>query len=136
MVDGGPGWNFEKDVVSYNDLLHGYYGKCAASVICLKHDPIEYHAIGFTNLIEAMAMARPIVMTRNGAVPSEIDLEKVGCGLYVPSNNPAALAEAIAALADDPKTAQEMGERGRQLADSHYNVERYASELHRFFESL
>jgi glycosyltransferase involved in cell wall biosynthesis len=136
VVDGGRGWNFEKDVVSYKELLHDYYGECAASVICLTHDPIEYHAIGFTNLIEAMAMARPVVMTRTGTVPREIDLELAGCGLYVPPNNPAALAEAIAALANDPKRAQEMGEKGRELAESHYNIDRFASGLHQFFESL
>jgi glycosyltransferase involved in cell wall biosynthesis len=136
LVDGGPGWNFEKDAVSYEELLHDYYATCAASLICLKDDPIEYTACGFTNLIEAIAMGRPVIMTRTGAAAREIDLEKAGCGLHVPPDNPAALAEAITALGNDPKRAQEMGEKGRQLAESHYNIERYANGLHRFFESL
>jgi len=136
LVDGGPGWNFEKSVVSYEDLLYDYYAQCAASVICLNHDPIEYHAIGFTNLIEAMAMARPIIMTRTGAVPSEIDVEKAGCGVLVPPENPEVLAEAIETLANDPQRSEAMGLKGRELAQRYYNIERYASELHRFFESL
>jgi hypothetical protein len=29
-----------------------------------------------------------------------------------------------------------MGERGRQLSEEHYNIHRYAEQLHHFFESL
>ena len=141
----GPAWphNVELlsnegsgDAVSYQELLHNLYASCAASLIILKYDPIEYTGVGMTNLIEAMAMARPVIVTRTGALPTEIDVEKVGCGLHVPPANPAALAEAIEALADDPPRATEMGQKGRELAEKHYNIQRYAADLHRFFESL
>ena len=50
--------------------------------------------------------------------------------------DPGALSEAIDFLGDNPSQAEEMGRRGRQLAERHYNMERYASDLHKFFESL
>jgi hypothetical protein len=136
VIDSGKGWNFESKKVSYNQLLHDYYGRSAGSLIILNKDPEEYTAVGFTEIIEVLAMGRPIILTRTGALPTEIDVEKTGCGLHVPPENPGALAEAMEFLATDSKRAQAMGEKGRQLAESYYNIERYARDLHRFFESL
>ena len=136
VIDSGKGWNFEKKRVSYDQLLHNYYGRSAASLIILKPDPAEYTAVGFTEIIEVMAMARPIIMTRTGALPTEIDVEKTGCGIFVPPGNSEALAEAIETLGNDPGRAEAMGKKGRELAESYYNIERYAKDLHTFFESL
>jgi glycosyltransferase involved in cell wall biosynthesis len=117
-------------------LLHDYYAGCAASLVILKPDPTEYTANGFTNLLEAMAMAQPVILTRTGAVPTEIDVEKVGCGLFVPPSDPEALSQAVKALARDPERARQMGLRGRELVESYYNMERFGRDLHQFFESL
>jgi glycosyltransferase involved in cell wall biosynthesis len=133
LVKGGPGWESR---LSYHDLLHDFYSEATASLIVVKKDMIEYTACGFTGLLEAMVMGRPAIMTRTGAVPSEIDLDKSGCGIYVPPENPEALAEAIRFLANSPAKAQAMGEAGRRLCESHYNMNRFATDLHHFFESL
>jgi glycosyltransferase involved in cell wall biosynthesis len=136
LIDGGTGWNYQKSVVSYDDLFYNHYAGAIASLIILKHDPAEKTAVGFTNLLEAMAMSRAVIVTRTGAVPTEIDVEAAGCGLHVPPENPAALAGAIETLAADPETARRMGSAGRRLAEDYYNIGRYARELHAFFESL
>ena len=102
----------------------------------MKNDPTQYTANGFTNLIEAMAVGQPVIVTRTGALPGELDVEKAGCGLHVPPDDPEALADAIKSLAKDPQRAKAMGDRGRSLAETHYNLVRYANDLHRFFESL
>ena len=136
LIDGGHGWNFENKRVSYDQLLRNHYARSAGSLIILRKDPAQYHAIGFTELIEVLAMARPVVMTRTGALPTEIDVEKAGCGILVPPENPEALAEAIETLANDPTRAEAMGRKGRELVEHYYNIERYARELHMFFETL
>jgi glycosyltransferase involved in cell wall biosynthesis len=125
-----------EDTVTYSDLLHEQYGNCAASLIILKADPSEHTAVGVTNVIEAMAMARPVIVTRTGALPTEIDVEAQGCGLHVPPDDPRALANAIEELTVNPRRAEAMGERGRALCERRYNIGRYASELHQFFETL
>ena len=136
VIDSGKGWNWENKKVSYDQLLHNHYARSAGSLIILKKDPAECTAVGFTEIIEVMAMARPVIMTRTGALPTEIDVEKAGCGILVPPENPEALAEAIEALGNDPKRAEAMGQKGRELAESYYNIQRYAGDLHEFFESL
>ena len=87
-------------------------------------------------MLEAMAMAKPVISTRTGALPGEIDVEKEGCGILVPPNDPAALARAMKTISDDPERAEAMGKAGRRLCENRYNIERYAADLHRFFENL
>ena len=135
ITDGG-GWNTDDKAVGFHELLNDYYAGCAASLVILKDDPAQYTALGTTNVLEAMAMARPVIVTRTGALPTEIDVEKAGCGLHIPPNDPAALAEAIETLASNPRLAQAMGENGRRLAETHYNMDRFSAGLHTFFESL
>jgi hypothetical protein len=46
------------------------------------------------------------------------------------------LADAVHAIADQPESARTMGVRGRKLCEEYYNLDRYARDLHRYFESL
>jgi glycosyltransferase involved in cell wall biosynthesis len=135
-INSGPGWNFENKRVSYSELLHNHYARAAASLIILKKDPAQYTAIGFTEVVEVMAMARPIIMTRTGALPTEIDIEKHSAGIFVPPEDSVALARAIDYIASNPSQAETMGQNARNLAESYYNTDRYARALHDFFESL
>lgn len=136
VTDSGKGWCFEKKALRHPDLIRDYYAGSTAVLVVLQPDPSELNANGFTNLLEAMALGLPVVITRTGAVQGEIDVEKKGCGLFVPPGNPEALAEAIEALANDPKTAEDLGKKGRHLVANHYNSARFGAELHAFFESL
>lgn len=137
VLDGGKGWNFQAKKLSYHDLLHKHYGSSAGSLLILqKHPHVETTVAGFTELIEIMAMGRPIVATRAAALAREIDIEKAGWGIFVPYEDANALAEAINFLGNNPGKAEEMGKRGRQLAESHYNMDRFARDLHNFFQSL
>lgn len=136
VVDGGRGWNCDDKRVTFEELLRDHYATTLASMVVLKRDDAEYTANGFTNLLEAMALRRAAIVTRTGALPGEIDVEQAGCGLHVPPDDPTALARAIDELTSDPERAREMGARGRALCERHYNIGRYARQLHEFFESL
>jgi glycosyltransferase involved in cell wall biosynthesis len=62
-------------------------------------------------LLEAMAQGRAVVVTRAGGTPEVIvDGEN---GILVPAGNPAALAEAIGRVLDDPILRTRLGEAGR-----------------------
>jgi hypothetical protein len=135
-IDGGKGWNFEKKRLSYQELLTNYYARSAASLLIIRNDPAEYTACGFTEILEVMAMGRPVIMTRTGALPTEIDIDKAGCGIFVPPEDPGAIAEAINYLGDNPAAAEAMGRKGRELVEQYYNIDRYARDLHTFFGTL
>jgi hypothetical protein len=122
--------------VSYGSLFEKHYGSCAAALVVVQSDPGERFAVGFTQLLEAMALGRPVIATRTGALPGEIDVEKEGCGIWVPANDPDALAKAMEEIRTDPVRAEKMGRAGRRLCEERYNMDRYAVDLHRFFETL
>lgn len=68
-------------------------------------------------LIDAMAMARPIVATEVSMIPAILD----GCGVVVPPGDPPALARAIAELLANPAQADDLGRRARERCIAHYS---------------
>jgi glycosyltransferase involved in cell wall biosynthesis len=73
-------------------------------------------------ILEAMAASLPIVATKVGGIPELVsDGEN---GLLVDPANPAALAQAIQHLADNPQEAALMGVRGRERMEKQFTLER------------
>jgi glycosyltransferase involved in cell wall biosynthesis len=68
-------------------------------------------------LVDAMAMARPIVATAVSMIPEMLD----GCGVVVPPDDPPALAKAIGGLLADPPRAEDLGRRARQRCIEQYS---------------
>ena len=65
-----------------------------------------------TATLDAMAAGLPVVATRVGGIPEIV--ENGVTGLLVPRRDPAALAEAILTLADQPALRRAMGDRARE----------------------
>jgi len=82
-------------------------------------------------VIEALAAGRAVVATSVGSVPEVVRNGETG--LLVSPSDPGGLANAIAALLDDPRWAGELGRRGRELASKHYRRERMITEAERYF---
>lgn len=64
-----------------------------------------------TSLLDAMAMARPVVATRVGGIP-EMVVDGVN-GVLLPPRDPSALADALIALIHRPDERRRMGQAGR-----------------------
>ena len=58
------------------------------------------------------------------------------CGLVVPPDDPAAIAQAIRTLVDDPDRAEAMGRRGRELVVREYNWEAESAKLLALYDRL
>lgn len=79
-------------------------------------------AEGISNtLLEAMASGLPVIATRVGGNP-ELVVEGE-TGLLVPSANPAALADAMAALLADPARAAAFGQAGRARVCAQFSLD-------------
>jgi glycosyltransferase involved in cell wall biosynthesis len=83
---------------------------------------VASHEEGFSNsLIEAMAHGLPVVAT---AVGGNLDAVVAGeTGLVVPSRAPAAMADAIVALAAESALRAGMGDAGRQRAAAEFGLD-------------
>lgn len=79
-----------------------------------------------TSLLDAMALARPVVATEAGGIPEVV--EPGVTGLLVPPEHAAPLAEAILTLLADPALGRRMGEAGLARVRERFTAERMADE--------
>ncbi len=83
---------------------------------------------GLPNVVlEAMSQELPVVATPVGAIPEAVVHGRTG--LLVPPENPAALAEALLALARDPVRRRELGRAGRVRVAEQFRFETGIAEL-------
>lgn len=80
-----------------------------ASVVVTATRP-NLHASGMTVALEALATARPVVVSDT---PGMRDYVSTRTGGLVPPREPEALAEALIGMLDDPDRAAELGRQGR-----------------------
>jgi glycosyltransferase involved in cell wall biosynthesis len=85
-------------------------------------------------LIEAMALGLPVVASDIAAVRSMVEPERNA--LLVPPGHAGALAQAIAALLDDPGRREAFGVRGRELFEERYGLERSADRFAELYERV
>lgn len=67
-----------------------------------------------SKLIDFMAVGRPVVVAAAGEAARIVDSARAG--ISVPPESPSELATAVRWLADHPREAKQMGERGREFA--------------------
>lgn len=78
-------------------------------------------------LVEAMAMAKPVVSVRAGGTPELVDDGKAG--LLGAPDDAEQLAANLLALIDEPERARRMGEYGRRRALDYFSVQRMAEDV-------
>jgi glycosyltransferase involved in cell wall biosynthesis len=76
-------------------------------------------------MAEAMACGVPVIGSSSGAIPEVLG----GCGVVVPENDAAALAQAIRELADDPQRCKALADKGRQRFEEKFTIARYAERV-------
>lgn len=116
-----------------------WWGRCAnmpevfaqSHIVCL---PSSYGEGVPKVLIEAAACGRAIVTTDT---PGCREITRDGeNGLLVPTGNVDALFEALKQLVDNPARRQQMGTRGRQIAEAEFSLERICGETLALYTEL
>jgi len=85
-------------------------------------------------VLEALALARPVVATRVGGIPQII--EDGQAGLLVPPGDPVALADAILTLLSHPALARRLGKAGRESVLARYSAETMVRQTERLYLDL
>jgi glycosyltransferase involved in cell wall biosynthesis len=93
------------------------------------------HSEGSPNvLLEAMIHSRPVVATRVGGVP-EIAQDQT-TALLVPARDPAAMAQAIQRLIDDPELRQRLATAASEHAEQNFSPESYRRSMAELYRSV
>ncbi|MER3411085.1 MAG: hypothetical protein C4305_01260 [Thermoleophilia bacterium] len=99
-----------------------------ARLVCLPVRENSYSG-ATTTLLQAMSMAKPVVVSRTVAIASGYDLEDgVNCRLVAPGDE-TALERAMVELLADPEGAARLGARARETAERSLSWDRYADAL-------
>jgi len=85
-------------------------------------------------VVEAMAMARAVVATAVGGVPEIVRDGETG--ILVPPAAPAALADAVRSLLDDPARAARLGAAGRARAESRFSLTAHVDAVERVYAEV
>jgi len=118
--------------VSRTELLE-LYGDARALLIPL-FDDVRSTARFPTKIGEYLASGRPVVTTAVGEIPRYFHdgVDAVIC----PAGDPAAYADRIVAVLNDPGVAASIGRESRRLAASRFHYALYSETLHRGFASV
>ncbi|HWQ14627.1 MAG TPA: glycosyltransferase [Roseiflexaceae bacterium] len=116
--------------LSHEEVIEQYRRSTMFVLACVRSGDGDRD--GFPNVLaEAMAMQLPVISTDVSAIPEL--LEDGRNGLLVPPGDHLALADAMAALLDDPALRARLAEQGRRTIlerfDVERNVQRFASTL-------
>ncbi len=108
----------------------------AAADVCVF--PSVYEPFGIVSL-EAMSMARPVVVGANGVVGFREQVVPSGPdqnGVHVNGNDPADIAWGIRAVLQDPLRAREMGARGRTRVQRYFTWESAARQTAEVYQEM
>ncbi len=119
-----------QNAISFQEVLVEYK-KSYAVAIPLKDTS---NLAGLTSLLDAMAMGKAVIMTRNQQI--DIDIEKEGIGIFVEPGDVEGWKQAIFYLLEHPQETEEMGNRARSLCESRYNLDEFSSKLSEVLKSV
>ena len=85
-------------------------------------------------LLEAMGSGRAVVATRIGGIEEVIKKEDIA--LLVPTENPEALAGAVASLLDDPSQAAAVGSAARDYVMEHHTAAGMVEQVQSIYRDL
>ncbi len=111
------------------DKLLDEYKNCIAGI-----HPCNWFENFPTSNMEFFALGKPVIGSKMGGIPEQIEHEKTGL-LFEPKNVDE-LAECILKMYKNPDFAIELGKNAKQKALAQYSKDRYYKELLQIYESV
>ena len=108
----------------------------AAADACLAIlKPIPLYATVYPNKVfDYMAAGRPVILAIDGVIRQVV--EQADGGIFSPPGDPAALAQAILHLMEDPQQARQMGLNARAYVETHFDRAALALHLAEIVEGM
>jgi hypothetical protein len=107
----------------YNEVLEDVRRASVVAIPLARTDRL----LGLSEIADALALAKPIVITRTDAI--DFHPEAIGCGIAVAPGDVAGWRAALTRLAADPDEAAAMGRRGRAWAERHCNADLFRAAI-------
>jgi glycosyltransferase involved in cell wall biosynthesis len=112
--------------------LKEWYAQCIGVCIPLYGDRDD--TCGYTNMLEAMAMRKPVLATKSGCL--HIKPEPDGFGMQIKPQDSTGWTVAMNHLLKDHEKALKMGNRGREIVERDFTIERFNQDVLGFIETI
>jgi glycosyltransferase involved in cell wall biosynthesis len=98
--------------------MPGVWSSIDVSLVVLRRSDVFLRVIP-SKIFEAMAMSRPIILGVDGEARRIV--EAGNCGVFIPPEDPAALAAAARAMVEDPALRAKLGSAGANFVRANYD---------------
>ena len=112
--------------------LREWYAQCTA--VCIPLNGNADDTCGYTNMLEAMAMRKPVMMTQSGCL--HINPETDGFGFQIKPRDIRGWVDAMNHLHKDHKKALAVGYRGREIVERDFTIDRFNQDILGFIETI
>lgn len=119
-------------VFGYPEMMAAHL---SARAIAIPLEDSRVSLAGLTSLVDALAIGRPIIMTRNRFI--DLDIEAEGIGRWVAPGDVDGWVDALHWFEQNPDASQAMGRRARALVDgSDWNSKAFAGRIEGLLHGL
>ena len=101
--------------------LKEWYAQCAGVCIPLTGDATD--TCGYTNMLEGMAMRKPILMSRSGCL--HINPQSRNFGILIEPQDSRGWSDSMNRIIGEPAFAEKCGESGRKIAENEFTIDRF-----------
>lgn len=115
------------------ERIPAYLSAADAALIPLRNIDLFKSALP-SKLFDAWACERPVLLSVDGEARRIVELAQGG--LFVPPEDPAALAAQLLRLKSEPELRALMGRKGRQFTEAHYSRKAQAENLAVLLETI
>ena len=112
--------------------LREWYAQCTAVCIPLSGDADD--TCGYTNMLEAMAMRKPVLMTQSGCL--HINPQSDFFGMHIKPRDTMGWVHAMNNLLQDHTNTLRMGNQGREIVERDFTIERFNKDILGFIETI
>jgi glycosyltransferase involved in cell wall biosynthesis len=112
--------------------LREWYAQCSGVCIPLSGDADD--TCGYTNMLEGMAMRKPIIMTRSGCL--HIDPASKNFGMLIEPKDSQGWSVAMNRILNNNNFALECGYNGRKIAEQEFSIERFNRDVLSFINEV
>ena len=112
--------------------LREWYAQSLAVCIPLKGDAND--TCGYTNMLEAMAMRKPVIMTRSGSL--HINPKDQNFGFLVEPEDTDGWTHTMEEVLNNPVQNMRMGSEARRIAENDFSIETFEQELLGFLREI
>lgn len=112
--------------------LRNWYDQALAVCIPLNGDAND--TCGYTNMLEAMAMAKPVIMTRSGCL--HVDPEKGDFGFLIEPRDPIDWSKKMNLILSNQKLSKKLGTNGHKIAKANFSRKTFNENITCFLAGL